>query len=154
MLSDYNHYMIKTISNSINLREVLTAKGLKPTYQRILILDHLCGKAKKHLTAERIYETLSKKTSTLSLTTVYNTLGSFLEAGLVSAITITGTEVRYELTTTPHHHLLCKRCGRIIDIDIQCPNVNRKSIKGYKVEEVHGYFKGICKSCLKKQSKQ
>jgi len=146
--------MIKTIANSVTLKEILTDKGLKPTYQRILILDYFYSNAKKHLTAERIYETLSKKTSTLSLTTVYNTLGSFLEAGLVSAITITGTEVRYELTTTPHHHLLCKQCGRIIDIDIQCPNVKRKSIKGYKIEEVHGYFKGICKRCLKKQPKQ
>jgi Fur family peroxide stress response transcriptional regulator len=146
--------MIKTIANSVTLKEILTDKGLKPTYQRILILDYFYSNAKKHLTAERIYETLSKKTSTLSLTTVYNTLGSFLEAGLVSAITITGTEVRYELATTPHHHLLCKQCGRIIDIDIQCPNVKRKSIKGYKIEEVHGYFKGICKRCLKKQPKQ
>ena len=146
--------MIKTISNSAKLKEMLTAKGLKPTYQRLLILDYLNGNPRKHLTAELIYEALSKETPALSLTTVYNTLGSFLEAGLISAITITGTEVRYELTTKPHHHLLCKRCGRIIDIDIQCPNIKRKSIKGYKIEEVHGYFKGICKSCLKKQSKQ
>jgi Fe2+ or Zn2+ uptake regulation protein len=146
--------MIEIISNSVNLKEVLAGKGLKPTYQRILILDYLTGNTKKHLTADRIYEALSKKTPTPSLTTVYNTLGSFLEAGLVSAITITGTEVRYELTTSPHHHLLCKRCGQIIDIDIQCPNVNRKSIKGYRIDEVHGYFMGMCKSCLKKERKQ
>lgn len=136
------------------MKETLAEKGLKPTYQRILILDYLHANVKKHLTAERIYEKLSRKAPTLSLTTVYNTLGSFLEAGLVSAITITGTEVRYELTTTPHHHLLCKQCGRIIDINIQCPNANRKNIQGYKIDEVHGYFKGICKSCLKKQRKQ
>lgn len=146
--------MIGIITNSVNLKEILTAKGLKPTYQRILILDYLSGNMKKHLTTEHVYEALSKKTPTLSLTTVYNTLGSFLDAGLVTAITITGTEVRYELTTTPHHHLLCKRCGRIIDVDIQCPNANRKNIKGYKIDEVHGYFKGICKSCLKRQREQ
>jgi Fe2+ or Zn2+ uptake regulation protein len=146
--------MIGMIANSLHLKEILTAKGLKPTYQRILILNYLSGNTKKHLTTEQVYEALSKKTPTLSLTTVYNTLGSFLDAGLVSAITITGTEVRYELATTPHHHLLCKCCGRIIDIDIQCPNANRKSIKGYKIDEVHGYFKGICKSCLKRQREQ
>lgn len=146
--------MIGITTNSSEMKETLAEKGLKPTYQRILILDYLHANVKKHLTAERIYEKLSRKAPTLSLTTVYNTLGSFLEAGLVSAITITGTEVRYELTTTPHHHLLCKQCGRIIDINIQCPNANRKNIQGYKIDEVHGYFKGICKSCLKKQRKQ
>jgi Fe2+ or Zn2+ uptake regulation protein len=136
------------------MKETLAQKGLKSTYQRILILDYLHANSNKHFTAELIYEKLSKRAPTLSLTTVYNTLSSFVEAGLVSAITITGTEVRYELTTTPHHHLLCKQCGRIIDINIKCPNANRKNIQGYKIDEVHGYFKGICKDCLKKQRKQ
>jgi len=130
------------------------ARGLKPTYQRILILDHLSAHGQEHFTAEHLYEKLSRKAPTLSLTTVYNTLSSFSEAGLVSAITITGTEVRYELATTPHHHLLCKQCGRIIDIDIECPNAKRGSVQGYKIDEVHGYFKGICKDCLKKGRKQ
>ena len=146
--------MIRTITNSDDLKAIITAKGLKPTHQRILILDYLHGKTKRHVTAEQIYEALSKRAPTLSLTTVYNTLGSFVEAGLVSAITITGTETRYEWAGTQHHHLLCKRCGRIIDIDIQCPNARRKSIKGYKIDEVHGYFKGICKSCLQKERKR
>jgi Fe2+ or Zn2+ uptake regulation protein len=146
--------MIGIISNSSTLKETLAVKGIKPTYQRIIILDHLAGNKKKHLTAESIYKALREKTPTLSLTTVYNTLNSFAEAGIVSAITITGTEVRYEYAMVPHHHLLCKECGRIIDIDIQCPNARRKRIKGYKIEEVHGYFKGICKTCLRKQRKQ
>ena len=145
--------MIKIITNSDDLKGMIAAKGLKPTHQRILILDYLHGNTGRHLTAEQIHETLSKRAPTLSLTTVYNTLGSFVEAGLVSAITITGTETRYEWASTQHHHLLCKQCGRIIDIDIQCPNARRKSIKGYKIDEVHGYFKGICKSCLQKERK-
>lgn len=146
--------MIRTITNSDELKSIIAAKGLKPTHQRIIILDYLQANRKRHLTAEQIYEALSKRAPTLSLTTVYNTLGSFAEAGLVSAITITGTETRYERASTQHHHLLCKQCGRIIDIDITCPNAQRKSIKGYKIDEVHGYFKGICKRCLQKQRKQ
>lgn len=146
--------MIKIITNSDELKAIITAKGLKPTHQRILILDYLRANRKRHLTAEQIREALTKRAPTLSLTTVYNTLGSFAEAGIISAITITGTETRYEWARTQHHHLLCKRCGHIIDIDIQCPNAQRKSIKGYKIDEVHGYFKGICKSCLQKQRKQ
>jgi len=90
----------------------------------------------------------------LSLTTVYNTLSSFSKVGLVSAVTITGTELRYDVITTPHHHLLCRLCSRIIDIDVACPNAYRKSINGYKIEEAHGYFKGICRECLRKHHKQ
>lgn len=146
--------MIETISNTDEFRECLAAKGLKPTYQRIMILDYLNKHKNKHLTVERIYEALAKKMPMLSLTTVYNTLNSFLKAGLVSAITITGTEVRYDLASTPHHHFLCRQCGQIIDVDVRCPIAKRKNINGCKIEEVHGYFKGLCKECAKKQRKQ
>jgi Fur family peroxide stress response transcriptional regulator len=146
--------MIETISNTDRLREHITANGLKPTYQRIMILDYLSKHKTEHLTAEKIYEGLVKRMPMLSLTTVYNTLSSFLKAGLVSAITITGTEVRYDLASTPHHHFLCRACGKIIDVDVRCPIANRKSIRGCRIEEVHGYFKGLCKDCVKKQRKQ
>jgi Fe2+ or Zn2+ uptake regulation protein len=48
-----------------------------------------------------------------------------------------------------HHHFLCKKCGEILDIEIICPNLDRIIEHGHKVEEVHGYFKGICKKCIK-----
>ena len=146
--------MIETISNSEQLRDLLSDKGLKPTYQRLRILDYLNKHKDEHLTAERIYEALAKKMPVLSMTTVYNTLNSLLRVGLVSAVTITGTEVRYDFITTPHHHFLCRKCGRIVDIDVNCPVARRKSIEGYKIEEVHGYFKGICKDCSKKRRKR
>lgn len=142
------------ITNNSGLKEVIASRGLKPTAQRIIILDHLARNMKKHLTAEQIHGAMRKKTPMLSLTTVYNTLNSFVDAGLVTALTITGTEVRYEYTTVSHHHLLCKHCGRIIDIEIQCPNAERKSINGYRVDEVHGYFKGVCRDCMNKEHNQ
>lgn len=143
--------MIETISNTDEFRAYLTAKGLKPTYQRIMILAYLNRHRNMHLTVEKIYEGLIKRMPMLSLTTVYNTLSSFLKARLVSAITITGTEVRYDLATTPHHHFLCRECGKIFDVDVRCPIASRKSVNGCKVEEVHGYFKGLCKECMKKE---
>jgi Fur family peroxide stress response transcriptional regulator len=146
--------MIETISNTSGLKERIAANGLKPTYQRIVILDYLNKHKTEHLTAEKIYEGLIKRMPMLSLTTVYNTLSSFLKAGLVSAITITGTEVRYDPVTMPHHHFLCKACGKIIDVDVSCPIANRKTIRGCRIEEVHGYFKGLCKDCLSKRRKQ
>lgn len=146
--------MIGTISNTDRLKEQIASNGLKPTYQRIVILDYLNNHKTEHLTAEKIHEGLIKRMPMLSLTTVYNTLSSFLKAGLVSAITITGTEVRYDPICTPHHHFLCRACGQIIDVDVRCPIANRKIINGCRIEEVHGYFKGLCKECVSKRRKQ
>jgi Fe2+ or Zn2+ uptake regulation protein len=141
---------MKTISNMEQLKIMLNEKGLKPTYQRLRILEYMSNHEKCHPTAEMIYEALAPEIPTISVTTIYNTLNAFLEKGLVSAETITGKEIRYDLLTSPHHHFLCNKCGAIIDLDIRCPFVDREieSIDGHKIIAVHGYFRGICKKCL------
>jgi Fe2+ or Zn2+ uptake regulation protein len=146
--------MIGIIPNSEEMRKLLTVRGLKPTYQRLMIIDYLNKNKKSHLTAEKIYSALADKMPMLSMTTVYNTLNSFLRAGIVSAITITGTEIRYGFITTPHHHFLCRVCGAITDIDVSCPIAERKTVGGHKIEEIHGYLKGTCKKCLRTGRKQ
>lgn len=134
-------------------KELLEASGLKPTYPRLKILLYL-EKHENHPTVEMIYEDLIKEIPTISKTTIYNTLNSFLEKGIINAITITGTETRYDYKISPHHHFLCSRCGRVIDIDIKCPYVEKKEFDGHKIKEIHGYFKGICRECLRKRGKR
>jgi len=133
-------------------KQVLEGKGLKPTYPRLKVLEYL-QKHENHPTVDMIYEDLVKEIPTISKTTIYNTLNAFLEKGIVHSITITGTETRYDLEGCIHHHLLCKRCGKIIDLEIECPYVDDEEIAGHRIEERHGYFKGICRECLKKDKK-
>ncbi|MGB3477701.1 MAG: Fur family transcriptional regulator [bacterium] len=142
---------MKAISNMGKLKNILKEKDLKPTYQRLKVLEYLDKHMNGHPTVEMIYEALAKNIPTMSMTTVYNTLNAFLEKRLVSAVTITGTEIRYDFNTSPHHHFLCKKCGRIIDIDIKCPVVDKKKIYGHRIEEFHRYIKGVCKDCLKNE---
>jgi len=151
LVSNYNDSIMKMISNMERLKDVLKKKDLKPTYQRIKILEYLDKHENSHPTVEMIYEALSRKIPTMSMTTVYNTLSAFLEKDLVSEVTITGTEVRYDFVTIPHHHFLCKKCGKIIDIDIKCPVADKKKIYGHRIEEFHRYIKGVCKDCLKSE---
>lgn len=138
------------ITNTKKTKDILLSKGFKPTFQRLRILEYLQGHS-NHPTVEMIYEGLVQEIPTISKTTIYNTLNSLLEKGVIRAITITGTEARYSYERFPHHHFLCKRCGKVIDIHIQCPYMERKQIGGHQLEELHGYFKGICKECLKKK---
>jgi Fur family peroxide stress response transcriptional regulator len=139
-----------------NIKTLLKEKGIKPTFQRLKILEYLNNNLKNHPTVEMVYEELLKDIPTLSLTTVYNTLNNFLEKGLVSGVTITGTEVRYDFDTNYHHHFLCKLCGQIIDIDLKCAYAEgeNREISGHRIDEVHGYFKGICKDCSKSARKK
>lgn len=133
-------------------KEILQDQGLKPTFQRLRILEYL-QEHNNHPTVEMIYEDLAEEIPTISKTTIYNTLNVLVEKGIIHAVTITGTESRYDYESFPHHHFLCIRCGKVIDIDIECPYMRKKQIGGHKIEELHGYFKGICKECLKKKKK-
>lgn len=129
--------------------ELLKKNNLTITPQRIMILKYL-NTHKMHPTADEIYSSLKKNIPSLSKTTVYNSLDILKKYGLIQALSICGLEKRYDFKNDMHHHFLCKKCGRIIDINIKCPNINKTLEQGHKINEVHGYFKGICKNCIKK----
>jgi Fe2+ or Zn2+ uptake regulation protein len=129
--------------------KLLKENSIKVTSQRLEILKYL-DENRNHSTADQIYTGLKEKTPSLSKTTVYNSVETLKEHGLIQSLTISGSESRYDFRHDMHHHFLCKKCGKIIDIDIKCPNLGKMLENGHKVEEVHGYFKGICKECMKK----
>ncbi|MFQ6107660.1 MAG: Fur family transcriptional regulator [Thermoplasmata archaeon] len=128
--------------------KMLRERHLKVTPQRLEVLRFL-DENRTHPTADDIYRALRKKNPSLSKTTVYNVLDVLGECNMVDVLTISGTEARYDLRESPHHHFLCKSCGVIIDVDIEGLCLDCFPEKGHKVEEVHGYFKGICKDCLR-----
>jgi Fe2+ or Zn2+ uptake regulation protein len=131
--------------------KILKENHLKVTPQRLAILDFL-KEHPIHPTAEEIYSALKKSNPSLSKTTVYNALDSLQAHNIIQSLTITGSQQRFDFRHDTHHHFLCKKCGRIIDIEIKCPNVNKVTKFGHRVDEIHGYFKGTCKNCLKKDS--
>jgi Fe2+ or Zn2+ uptake regulation protein len=130
--------------------KILKDHTIKITQPRLEILKYL-DQHHTHPTVEEIYSTLKKKHPSLSRTTVYNSLETLKKNRIVQPLTISGSEFRYDIKEGLHHHFLCKRCGAIIDIDISCPNMNKSLKGGHRVEEVHGYFKGICHTCQTKE---
>lgn len=132
-----------------SFKNTLQENGIKPTYLRLKIMNYL-ETNRVHPTAEAIFKTLAKEIPTLSRTSVYNTLNTFNKNGLLTPLYITGSEANFDSNTNPHHHFLCKKCGKIIDIDIECKYFKDGNILGHKITELHGYYKGICKDCLKR----
>ena len=126
--------------------KILKNHSIKITSQRLEILKYL-NEHHTHPDVEEIYSELKKKHPSLSRTTVYNSLGILKKNKIVQSLTISGSKLRYDIEEGLHHHFLCKKCGTILDISITCPNMGRILHGGHRVEEVHGYFKGICKNC-------
>lgn len=130
--------------------KILNSHSMKITSPRLEILKFL-DEHHTHPNVEEIYSSLKKKHPSLSRTTVYNSLETMEKNKIVQSLTISGLELRYDIKHKLHHHFLCKRCGTIFDIDITCPNMNKILQGDHYVEEVHGYFKGICKNCQRKK---
>ena len=126
--------------------EILKSHQLKVTPQRLQIMKYL-DEHRSHPPVETIYTELKKANPSLSKTTVYNALETLQHHRIINSITISGSEQRYDYKTTSHHHFLCKQCGIIADFDIECPYSKKTTFGEYQIDEVHGYFKGICKTC-------
>jgi len=132
-----------------NVSEYLKEHDIKPSLQRIKIFEYLIHN-ENHPTVDTIYKELVKEIPTLSKTTVYNTLSLFMEKGIVRVITIEENETRYDADTDFHGHFKCEDCGKIMDFDINIPQLNEDFLKDFNIKEKHIYFKGKCKSCLNK----
>jgi len=130
--------------------KLLKDHSMKITSPRLEILKYL-DEHHTHPNVEEIYSTLKKKHPSLSRTTVYNSLEILKKNRIVQSLTISGSELRYDIDEDLHHHFICTRCGAIFDIAIACPNMDRTLLGGHHVEEVQGYFKGICKKCQTKE---
>lgn len=125
--------------------------GLKLTPQRLAILGYLDGN-KSHPTAEDIYKAVSKKFPTMSFATIYNTLQSLKNKGIVLELTIDPDKKRFDPDTTSHHHIICIRCGKVSDVSESqlMLNMPKVSIRSFKITNWHIDFHGICKECEEK----
>ncbi len=129
------------------LSALLANTGIRTSYQRIRVLEylmsHLC-----HPTADQIYCSLHDRMPALSKSTVYNTLNSFIEAGLVKVVAIENNESRYDIRVKAHGHFKCEACGAIYDFGADIDNIEVKDLDGFQISDKHLYFKGICPRCL------
>ena len=125
----------------------LNKKGLKPSHQRIKILEYLANHP-CHPTADKILSEMKKELPTLSKSTVYKTLNAFVEAQMLREITIEDNEIRYEYNLMDHGHFKCEKCGSVYDFNIDFGILQSDEIDDFKITDKNVYFKGVCKSCL------
>ncbi|OGW55875.1 MAG: transcriptional repressor [Nitrospirae bacterium RBG_19FT_COMBO_55_12] len=123
--------------------------GFKLTPQRIAILDFLEGN-KGHPSAEDVYKAVAKKFPTMSFATVYSTWQALKERGRVAELTVEPGKKRFDPGREPHHHLVCTRCRRIVDIHQSYKlTVSDKERAGFDITGNHIEFQGLCPSCKK-----
>lgn len=130
------------------LEDAFRKANRRITPQRVAIFSYL-ARCDIHPSARKIYDDVRKTQAGLSLATVYNTLGTLVEFGLIVELDFEGQENRYDTRLAPHLNLVCVRCGTIEDRDQRLPvALNRiESEHGFATTGVRIEYRGICAAC-------
>ena len=140
-----------------SIKDKLKETGFKITPQRRAILEILLENDDKHLSSEEIYDMVRVSCPEIGLATVYRTIQLLSEVGLLSKLNLDDGCIRYEIRLNKdekhnHHHLICKNCSKIIEVQEDLlESIENKIQEIYKFDIIDHDVKffGICEDCQK-----
>lgn len=116
------------------------------TKQRQLIFDIV--QEQPHSSAEQIFLAAKRQMPHLALATVYRNLKLLAEDGCIRQFVVPNGIAHYDKTLTPHEHLKCSRCGRIVDLPISDLTDTIERQAHVKVDACTLSIEGRCGDCL------
>ena len=135
---------------SLGLRD----SGLRLTHQRLEIVRVIAAD-RTHPDVETVYEAVRKRVPTISLDTVYRTLATLTERGLITRVQFMPGPARYDANQARHHHFVCTRCGLVRDIengDLDAIQATAEVTRIGRPEAVTVQFRGVCDACRAKNT--
>lgn len=129
--------------------EMLRQRGIQVTAQRLAVLRAVA--AHPHATADTVAEAVRAEIGVISLQSVYDALGVLAAEGIVRRIQPAGSPARFETRVGDnHHHLICRTCGRMVDVDCavgSAPCLTPSDAMGYEIDEAEVVYWGRCADC-------
>src|SRR5436309_15365939 len=132
---------------------LLRERGYRATSQRIAIHEALRD-AGRHLTAEQVMSLVGDRLPGISLPTVYATLEVLEELGLVRRVH-TPTALLFDPRRDDHAHALCRRCGRVEDVDARADlgrALRAAARRGFAPDRAEVLVTGLCAGCAPSSS--
>jgi Fur family transcriptional regulator, peroxide stress response regulator len=130
-----------------HLNDILNRKGIRPSYQRGKVLEFLHQKG-GHPTVDEIFRALSPEIPSLSKVTIYNTMHTFVEAGVARVVNIDEGEMHYDLNLSNHGHFQCESCETIYNFQVDIDLVPVEGLERFEISQKNVYFRGLCPNCL------
>jgi Fur family ferric uptake transcriptional regulator len=130
--------------------DLLRQRGIQVTAQRLAVLRAVAGRP--HITADGVADIVRAEIGAISLQSVYDALGVLVAEGLLRRIQPAGSPARFEdRVGDNHHHLICRICGRVVDVECSAgsaPCLVAADDKGYEIDEAEVAYWGRCPECL------
>lgn len=129
---------------------LLREHGLQVTAQRLAVLEAVSNRP--HATADELIDDVRSSIGSVSRQAVYDALAILVEKGVVRRIQPAGSPARYEdRVGDNHHHLVCRTCGRLVDVDCAIgatPCLTAADDSSYEIDEAEVIYWGRCPECL------
>jgi len=130
--------------------ELLRRHDIQVTAQRLAILAAVSRRP--HATTDDVAKAVRAEIGVVSRQAVYDALGVLAVKGLIRRIQPARSPARYEdRTGDNHHHLICRLCGRMVDVDCAvgaAPCLTPADDSGYEIDEAEVVYWGRCPECL------
>jgi len=137
-------------SDTIDNEALLRRHGLQVTAQRLAVLRAVSEHP--HSTADDIGDVVRAEIGAISRQAVYDALTVLTDRGLLRRIQPAGSSARYETRVGDnHHHVICRACGRMVDVDCavgDTPCLTAADDSGYEVDEAEVIYWGRCPECV------
>ena len=135
---------------SAELGRAFASAALRPTAQRYAVLEFL-ARTPVHATADEIFAAVNRHDPRASRATVYNSLRSLAQAGLVREVLSEGKAARFDANLHRHHHFVCEVCGVVEDVPwFELPAAAAgAALRGRSVRSFEIVFRGACARCAK-----
>jgi len=130
-------------------KKTCAQKGLKVTPQRVVVYAELL-KAKDHPSADVLYKRVRKTLPNISFDTVYRTLLSLVELGIIGLVKSYDDRKRFEPNIQNHHHCICIKCQKIIDFydeEYDSIRIPKMLSQQFQVMNKRVVLEGVCSEC-------
>jgi Fe2+ or Zn2+ uptake regulation protein len=129
--------------------DTLRHHGVVVTAQRLAVLRAVARAP--HSTADHVASLARADIGSISKQSVYDTLNSFVERGIVRRIQPIGSPALYEdRVGDNHHHVMCRSCGAVGDVDCavgERPCLHASETHGFAIDEADVTYWGLCPQC-------
>jgi Fur family transcriptional regulator, stress-responsive regulator len=131
---------------------LLRERGIQITVQRLAVFRAVADRP--HISADEVAEVVRAGIGAISIQSVYDALSVLVAEGLLRRIQPAGSPARFEdRIGDNHHHLICRICGRVVDVDCavgSAPCLSAANHSGYEIDEAEVAYWGRCPDCLRK----
>ena len=152
-MKEHKHHMDQNKEYYQDVLKHLREKGVRITETRKAVIDFII-QSHDHPSADMIYQALLPAFPNMSLATVYNNLKVLIDEGIVSELKVRNdTTTYYDFMGHQHLNVICEKCGRIADMDLDLPDVQQEAADqtGYQITKSQMVVYGICPDCVARQ---